>query len=372
MRRLHASGGRSWLLPALLTALLVGLAGCGQATTSHPASPAGSPTPTPEFRALVVTPVNTPGVQSHNAASVYDSRTGLAQPIQANLSSLDAQFAPGDRISFSGPGQIISQEPGGGSVRIEADVSPLLVSAFAWSGSGALAYLAGATPDLGVNSELVIRTPSGATARVELPPVVSIASYVNLPKLQFSPDGKMLLLVDSFLGFKPGAGADQTSVQVRGLDGKLLYGAPAKSSANLPFAATWGTDGRLYFWDGSGVSVADPARGTTSSILPGVAWYNPDTSPDGRYIVFERRDQSLPRLQLLDTRTGKLVSGFERGGATSARFVTSTTIWFHDEVPCSQCMGPTQVLQPLISYDLTQSTESATGQSGFIGDIQPA
>ena len=198
----------------------------------------------------------------------------------------------------------------------------------------------------------------------------------------FSPDGSSVLLVDTMLGFTQSTAKGQSPVQVRGLDGTLRFAAPWDGKATtMPSDAVWGTDGRVYFWDSQGVSVADPSTGVTKTLLAGVRWYSPSVSPDGRYIVFAVRDtQGLPRLELLDTATSGVVSGFGISSASSAVFVSPTLIWYHQEPACSGdgCTrtgwstelgdSTTQVLDPLLSYDLSTHSGGSVGLSGVVTD----
>lgn len=354
----------------ILGTAIVALAACGSGTGTRPSpSPSGVTTalPASSFQVLVVQTATTPGAQSSTAVLLYDSASGQAQPVSQTGS--DARFAPGGRISVSGPGTIRTVDAHGGAPRTEVDVAPLLIGAHAWSASGALAYVTEATPDLHLSDRLVVRPDGGVSSQVELATIVGGEGYQQ-PVVRFSPDGSLVLLVDTALQLNAGAAADQTTVQVRRLDGSFAFGPPGAAQPGAPDAATWGRDGRVYFWDSRGVNVADLSMGTTRTILPGVRWYRPDTSPDGRYIVFELRDaQGVPSLHLLSTSTEQVVDGFARAQAGLARFVSPTLIWFHDEVPCSSCKGPTEVRQPIVGYDIAGEVEGPTGLSGLVTDV---
>jgi hypothetical protein len=183
------------------------------------------------------------------------------------------------------------------------------------------------------------------------------------PQLQFSPDGQLLLLVDATLDGAAG-GASRATLQVRRLDGRLVF-APISTvpGAGLPSDATWAGNRKLYFSDARGVNVADLAGGTVRTVLSGVRWYHPDTSPDGGTVVFELRDRpGAPCMMLLDTATDTLVSGYERDGATLARFVSPTEIWFHE-------MLGAQVSSEIRGLDTVRLTEAPTGLSGFVTDV---
>jgi hypothetical protein len=102
-----------------------------------------------------------------------------------------------------------------------------------------------------------------------------------------------------------------------------------------------------------------------------VRWYNPDASPDGRTVVFERRDgRGLPRLQLLDATTDKVVDGFERDGGSLARFVSPTDIWFHETGSCAGCTAPARGQGGIVSLDVARLTEEPISLAGFVTDVR--
>jgi hypothetical protein len=188
--------------------------------------------------------------------------------------------------------------------------------------------------------------------------MVRLPATTGRTQLRFSPDGSLLLVADS------------TTLQVRRLDGSLAF-APTAGVDVYPSDATWGSDGTLYFGDARGVSAGNPLTGETRAVLPGVRWYDPASSPDGRHVVFEVRDQQkLPHLRMLDTATGAIVSGFSLAGASHALFVSPTELWYHEEAVCDRCAAPTQATGEILRYDMTRRTERLTGVSGFVADVR--
>lgn len=321
-------------------AVLLGLAlltvSCGRALT-------GAPTPAPEpasYQALVA---GAPDPEGNTQTARFEPVSGRAQPTAVPSNAIEARFAPAGAISYLLPDSIHTLDATGGA-RTEATSPARIIAGFAWSDQGALAYIAHATA-AGAGSQLVIRPAASVARTIPLPPASGGAS----PTLRFSPDGKLLLLVDPAL-------AAQSTLQVRRLDGSLVYQAAAASEA------TWAGDRRIYFQDGRGVNVADLAAGTTRTILPGAAWRAPDASPDGGAIVFEARDGGgPPRLELLDTTRDAVLAGFERDGAAGPHFVSATEIWFQDVSDGGDA---------IVSLDVERRTEAPTGLAGIVSDVR--
>src|SRR5262249_49151202 len=321
---------------ALAIGLALAVGACGRAV------PLGlTAAPEPTFQALVA---GVPDPQGNIVTRRFDSATGRAQATSAPGNASTTRFTSNGAVSYLLPDSIRSEDAGGGSRTVAATTSRL-IAGYAWSDDGTLAYVAhSAVPRTG--SELVVTPLGGSAAPVPLPP----AAAGGMPELRFSPDGRLLLLVDTAFA---SSGTATTTLQVRRLDGALLFGAAARE-------ATWADGRRLYFWDAAGVHVADLAAGTVKMVLPGVRWDDPGTSPDGRAGVVELRgDRGLPRLELLDTATDTVVGGFERDGGHLARFVSRTEIWFHDA-------GSPEIL----SLDVERLTEAPTGLSGFVTDVR--
>jgi hypothetical protein len=323
---------------ALVIGLALAVGACGRAL---PAAPAVTPEPT-MFQALVA---GLPDPQGNAVTRRFDSATGRAQATGVPANASTTRFTADGGISYLLPDSIRSDDATGG-YRTVAATGSRLITGYAWSGDGTLAYVAhSAVPRTG--SQLVIAPLRGRAATVPLPPAAPGAT----PEVRFSPDGRLLLLVDTAFA---SSGPAANTLQVRRLDGTLLFGAAARD-------ATWADGRRLYFWDAAGVRVADLAIGTVRTILPGVRWYDPFTSPDGRQVVFELRGESgLPRLELLDTATDRVLGGFERDGGHQARFVSPTEIWFHEA-------GSPEIR----SLDVERLTEAPTGLSGLVTDVRP-
>src|SRR5262249_10350952 len=118
----------------LLLGLAIALAGCGRI------APGGSPhPPVSTFQALVA---GMPDPEGNAATTRDDSATRQAQAPPAPGNATAARFTGPGRISYLVTDSIQSQDVGGGAPRVEATRRSLLISGYAWSSRGALAYLA--------------------------------------------------------------------------------------------------------------------------------------------------------------------------------------------------------------------------------------
>jgi hypothetical protein len=319
---------------ALVVALPLLVGACGRAASIGP----GPAPATISYQALVAGAADPEG----NTLTVrFDSAQGRARPTAVPTNASDARFTATGAISYLLPDSIHTLAPSGGA-RTDATAAAGVIAAFAWNDRGTLAYLSHANA-AGSRSRLVILDAAGTATTVPLPP----APGGGTPSLRFSPDGRLLLLVDDALALP-------STLQVRRLDGSLVFQASGASEA------TWAGDGRVYFLDARGVNVADLEAGTTRTILPDVRWQAPDTSPDGRAVVFELRDGGgRPRLELLDTSTDAVLPGFEIDEGTSPRFVSPTEVWFHEAGDAA-----------IVSLDVERRTEAWTGLTGTVIDVR--
>jgi hypothetical protein len=164
-------------------------------------------------------------------------------------------------------------------------------------------------------------------------------------RLLYSPDGTEISLVE---------GIGESVFRIWTADGKLLKSVDSKSPMTM---SVW-SGSSLYFRDAAGVEAWH--KGTTSLILPGVAWISPKASSGGGQIVYTVRETSgLPSVNVLDTASGKarlLVRS--RSGAV---FLTPRNIWYRGERLCAagdQCpTGPTIATGKTYIYDLQTGLE---------------
>lgn len=135
-------------------------------------------------------------------------------------------------------------------------------------------------------------------------------------KLQYSPDGSMISLIE----------IGGPNFHVWGIDGRLLWTGNGTSSMSV-----WSGSG-LFYRDSAGVEVW--RAGSVSRVLPGVAWIGPVASPGGGAIAYMLRDASgLPHVDLLDTVTGKARE--LASGADAPAFLTSRYLWYRGVSLCN-------------------------------------
>lgn len=364
---------------------------CGTATprpgTSSPngvmtpsPSPSATPTaPATSFQALIVRDYGSDGSE----VDLYNSATQKTSTIPtADFAPNPARFAPGGRISYmTSAGHLVSQNLDGSARRVEVAI-PILQ--YGWGPDGSLAYTA-ETNSPNDNGELVIRPAHGASTTVDLGGGVGYPWTDWQSKVEFSPDGTLVLAVQFGYLHPDSARSAFSTLQVRRLDGSLAFARPGpktedESSGGCPDVsmAAWGPDGKLYFCDSRGINVADMDTGADRTLQAGVRWWDPDVSPDGTYVVFQTgtvrhvsteplRIQNGP-LELLDTNTGETVPGFQRANGSLAQFVSPTRIWFYEYGTAGGERAHAGT--PILSYDLSTDTESQTGLTGWLTDLQ--
>jgi hypothetical protein len=168
----------------------------------------------------------------------------------------------------------------------------------------------------------------------------------------FSPDGRLVSLVDSF--------SNGTNLQIRSLAGSLV-GAEIRgdpSQQNPVTMGVWsGTD--LFFRDMKGVEKW--RGGAIVQFLPGVSWLHPRASPAGGQIVYAvRGGDGLAHINLVDTASG-LSRQLSSQPRTLPMFLNARYIWYRGERLCASnepgmCIKTTLTGKTYI-YDLQTGTE---------------
>jgi hypothetical protein len=347
-----SSAGRLLRLAVLGAAAVIVAAACGAATGGKPTPTPSSTASAPSFQVLTVQ-----GFKGSAAAiGLYDSTTDAWRTISTGSSADQPRFATPGRVAYLAAGGIYSENLDGSDRRTEVSGN---ISDFAFRVDGTIASIS-PVPPLNDRSRLTIQSPSGQTATADIGVATGIGGFVPQRRLEFSPDGKLLLLVEPSVA--------DPYLQVRALDGSLRLAPPTGPFVSGGGAA-WSAGSQLSFSNGSGLQEADLATGSTRTVLPSVHAWNPVTSPDGRYVVYEQRDPQPDqlggygpsRLQLFDGSAGKVVDGVQRDGGTLARFVSPTEFFFS---------SVTGAAAPIYRYDVANKTERSTGMSGFVTDVR--
>lgn len=176
------------------------------------------------------------------------------------------------------------------------------------------------------------------------------SSYIGVgaTRVEFSPTGEFVALGSRGAA----ASGERASVQVRRLDGTLVFSADGTGQQ------TWaGESPRFYFESSTGVKVWDPDDRVQQ--LPVKTWRSPSASPGGRWLAYTTGDNPS-ELRLIDTRSGsdKLIARSLSG----PEWVTASLLRFDVLVSCPPPPTTPVEANPCISksvlYDLTDGTQS--------------
>ncbi len=354
------------LHPALVIALGL-LSACGPAPTSNTAgtpNASASPTPAPASGYRLVFTASTP-----NASEIflYDSASSTPQQLVALGPGAppEARFVSPQKIAYaenpiSGPAKIISLELGTRAKSTEVTVNGY-VPAFAYSHDGSmLAYLLHDTSGSGKASLHVRRGGQETTLNLNTVPGRGIGRDDEV-RLEYAPDDKYLLMVDTFIGNQGQAPETGQFLVLRASDNTVAFLPPSGVSANATMA-TWARHkDRVYYRDAVGVRTWDAGATSVGTLATALHWYDPATATDDRWLAFTEIDSgSAPHVRLYDLQSNQAVAT-----AAAARshpiFITGDTIWYLEEQPCtSECLGgPSQTSGKVLSYSLKSKSETA-------------
>ncbi|HEV3460837.1 MAG TPA: hypothetical protein VG413_02225 [Candidatus Dormibacteraeota bacterium] len=355
LQRLHPA--------VILVGFLVACSSPAAGTSTSPTiSAALSATPTPASGYRVLFTASTP---SASEIVLYDSASNTPQQLVAVGAGAppEARFVSPQKIAYldnSSPGstKIISLELGTRTTSTDATVSGY-VPAFAYSHDGAmLAYL---LHDNAGKPSLHVRR-GGQETTLNLNPIPGRGTgRDDEVRLEYAPDDKYLLMVDTFVGNQGQAPETGQFLVLRAADNTVAFLPPSGISANATMA-TWArhTD-RLYYRDALGVRTWDAGVASVGTLVTALHWYDPAASADDRWLAFTNIDnRSVPHVQLYDLQSRQTV-------ATTAAprshpiFITGDTLWYLEEQACSsECLGgPSQTSGKVLAYSLSTKTETA-------------
>jgi hypothetical protein len=221
---------------------------------------------------------------------------------------------------------------------------------FAWSpDGGSLAYLLyTSAPGLGSGAANQLWLKTGDAPARPLTPLIPLfgrgGSISDETIVRFSPDGKYLVMVDTYVDGPTPASPDQAHFQVRAMPaGNLVWVPPTaltagdKIGASFATMAAWSrTTDRLYYRDPGGVHTWDPPS-TVAMIAAGLAWFSPMVSPDDKLIAYTVNLDAQPHVEVRDLVTNKVRK--LPGIRASPFFVSNSTMIVGIYEPSSQ-QGP--------------------------------
>lgn len=179
--------------------------------------------------------------------------------------------------------------------------------------------------------------------------------------LQYAPDDKYLLMVDTFVGNQGQAPETGQFLVLRAADNTVAFVPPAGTSSNATMA-TWASHSdRLYYRDAIGVRTWDAGTTSVGTLATALHWYDPAVSPDDKYIAYTDIDtQFVPHVKLLRLDNQQTVATAS-GARSHPIFITADGLWDLEEQPCtSECLGgPSQSSGRVFAYSLSSKSETS-------------
>jgi hypothetical protein len=296
---------------------------------------------------------------------LYDSASSTPQQLVALGAGAppEARFIAPQKIAYldnSSPGstKIISLELGTRAKSTDATVSGY-VPAFAYSHDGSLlAYLL--HDNAGKPSLHVRRGGQETTLNLNAIPGRGVGRDDEV-RLEYAPDDKYLLMVDTFVGNQGQAPETGQFLVLRTADNTVAFVPPSGVSANATMA-TWArhTD-RLYYRDALGVRSWDTGVPSVGTLATALHWYDPAASADDRWLAYTDIDnRNVPHVQLYDLQSNQAVVT-TAAARSHPIFITGDTLWYLEEQACSsECLGgPSQTSGKVLAYSLKSKTETA-------------
>ena len=338
-----------WVQPAVI--ILIGLlSACATpAADTTPASatpsPSASGTAAPASGYRVVFTASTP---SASEIFLYDSASSTPQQLVSlsTASPPEPRFIAAQKIAYldnpnAGPAKIISLELG----THDGSLLAYLVHDTSGSGKASLHVRRG-----GQEKTLSLNTVAGRGIGRD-----------DEVRLEFAPDDKYLLMVDTYLSNQGQAPETGQFLVIRSADNTVAFVPPAGISSNATMA-TWARHkDRLYYRDAVGVRSWDAGATSVGTMATALHWYDPAPAADDRWLAFTEIDNnSAPHVRLYDLQSHQVLA---TGTVPRSHpiFITGDTLWYLEEQPCvSECLGgPSQTSGRVFAYSL--KTKSETG-----------
>jgi len=329
--------------------------------SASPLASASSTSPSGGYRVLF-----TASTITASEIFLYDSASSAPQQLVSLAAGPppEAHFISSQKIAYVDSTNQTSARIMSVDLSTRASTTELTVSgnvpAFAYSHAGTtLAYLVSGTA-AGKPSLHVRR--GGQETTLTLNPIPGRGTgRDDEVRLEFSPDDKYLLMVDTFVGNQGQAPETGQFLVLRATDATVAFLPPSGVSANATMA-TWARHAdRLYYRDQVGVRSWDAGTTSVGTVATALHWYDPAPSPDDGWLAFTDIDaQFVPRVRLYDLQHNQAVAT-----VTAARshpiFITPDILWYLEEQPCqSECLGgPSQTSGKVLAYNLKAKSETA-------------
>jgi hypothetical protein len=218
-----------------------------------------------------------------------------------------------------------------------------LVMDFAWSPDGSsIAYLV--YLDAAENANQLWLKSGAASARALTPQITfggRGGSIDDETIVRFSPDGKYLLMADTYLKGAAPSTPEHAQFQVRAMPaGDLVWVPPTaltsgdKIGYSFVTMAVWSRTGhRLYYRDQTGVHAWDPAA-TVETRAAGLTWYSPSISPDGHSVAYAVNMREQPHVEVRELVSNKVQ--VIPGVRAEPFFVAPRTLFVAEYAPSTQ------------------------------------
>src|SRR5438105_4124117 len=362
---------RAMPLPGIRVAAL-GVVSVLAACASGPNVASGSPAPSTSVSAAATSQpagyrvLLTTSTISSSEVFLYDSASNAPQQL-ASLGAgpaPEAHFISSQKIAYVDSTNPMSARIMSVDLSTRASTIELAASgnvpAFAYSHDGAsLAYLLHGSAD--GKASLHVRR-GGQEKTLALNPIVGrgVGRDDEL-RLEYAPDDKYLLMVDTFVGNQGQAPETGQFLVLRSADNTVAFLPPAGVSSNATMATWARRSDRLYYRDAIGVRTWDAGSTSVGTLVTALHWYDPAVSADDRDIAYTEFDtQFVPHVKILDLQSNH-VSPTASAPRSHPILVTAATLWYLEEQPCqSECLaGPSQSSGRVFAYTLTSKSETS-------------
>jgi len=351
---------------AALVLPLIVLSACGNVTvgsgsSSSPSASTSASPPTSSGYRVLFTSTTTSGSQ----VFLYDSASSAPQQLVSLPADNppDVRFISSQRIAYTDSTNLQASKIVTVDLSTRASTTEVTangyIPAFAYSHDGSLlAYL---VHEAAGKAVLHVRR-NGQETSLALNPIVGrgVGRDDEL-RLEYAPDDKYLLMVDTFVGNQGQAPETGQFLVLRSADNTVAFLPPAGVSSNAT-VATWARrSDRLYYRDAIGVRTWDAGSTSVGTLVTALHWYDPAVSADDRDIAYTEFDtQFVPHVKILDLQSNH-VSPTASAPRSHPILVTAATLWYLEEQPCqSECLaGPSQSSGRVFAYTLTSKSETS-------------